>query len=185
MNFCWVQSAESEHLTQIPHGLRAPIVWGSGPCWQPASLHRVHAESMRSLHILCGLARNRWGTVKTSDWHEKSGARMQSKIYKPPCKLPCITISLSSLMMETLPFHLWISSTFWSIQLSEMRLSWASGQYATSRRVMILSSRPLIEQITWISPLPWMSSFSPFFWILTIVPWVGTSFENVDMSLHI
>jgi hypothetical protein len=35
-----------------PHGLKAPIMQGSVPCWQPASPH--------------GLAWNTWGTVKTS-----------------------------------------------------------------------------------------------------------------------
>ena len=60
--------AFSSDSVRTPHGLKAPIMQGSVPCWQPASPRGVRMESVRSPHSPRGLARNTWGTVKTS-WH--------------------------------------------------------------------------------------------------------------------
>ena len=80
MNFCWVQSAESELNARIPHGLHTdsehPLCEDLGHVGNLP----VRAESVWSPRIPRGLARNRWGTVKTS----------------PICTLPKPTITLSN-----------------------------------------------------------------------------------------
>ena len=82
--------AFSSDSAWTPHGLEAPVMQGSVPCWQPASPRGVRTESVRSPHSPRGLTRNTWGTVKTSKILSclLSSAPILLCIFKMPCMNP-------------------------------------------------------------------------------------------------
>ena len=123
--------------------------------------------------------------ANSDGWVKEDGVmETQSMIYRP-CHLPCMTTSPLSNLMMTLPFHLTISKPFLSMWPSEMRLSWACGQCATSWRVIRWLCWPLTKTLMTTSPL--LKICSPdFSWplISPMVPVAGVIEVNDEPSQH-